>query len=589
MVRSKDRSRRGSRGSSSQAKASRPNRAGAALDTSEQLRLQEELHRLACEAGRTGSWYLRLDTQECVLSPMAAQLLGLPAEEVTLPADVWRRHVDPQHLGGLEKTVRAAVENDKSFDWEFRATRPDGTDYWLYVRGGSVRDAAGRPIRIHGAVVDLTEHKRAKNELKRLNETLEQRVAERTAALMTAEEALRQSQKVEAMGRLTGGIAHDFNNLLTPIIATLDELQRGAGRSERENRLIASALKSADSARMLVQRLLAFARHQPLQPVRVDVGVLVSGMIDLIARTIGPQTRIRVDIAKDLKAALADPNQLEMAILNLSVNARDAMPFGGELTIAADNQEVRTGSDATLDPGAYVRLSVADTGMGMDEETRLRAIEPFFSTKGSGEGTGLGLAMTHGFAAQLGGALTLASAPGKGTRVELWLPVWAGGPQWVPAPSEPAAQYHGGGTAMLVDDHDLVRMTTAEMLRELGYQVVEAGSAEEAIRLVAKGLRADLVLSDHLMTGMTGADLARLLRGRWPQTPFLLMSGAEGAASASPDLFCLTKPFRKAELQAAIAAAKAMWQRQNPGDAAQRDRVVSLKGRTCSPEVNGCA
>jgi PAS domain S-box-containing protein len=588
MSRSKNRSGRRSGRSDGTATTPPPTDAGAAGDAAEQLRLHEHLHRLACEAGRTGSWYVPLDTQDCVLSAMAAQLLGLPAREIVLPADVWRKRVDPGHLAGLETKVRAAVKEDVAFDWEFRANRPDGTEYWLYARGRSVRDSEGKPIRIHGALVDLTEHKKAKDELKQLNETLEQRVAERTAALVEAQDALRQAQKVEAMGRLTGGMAHDFNNLLTPIIATLDELQRAGIRNEREARLIAGALKSADSARLLVQRLLAFARRQPLQPVRVDVGALVNGMIDMIGRTIGPQIRIRVDLGEDLKPSFADPNQLEMAILNLSVNARDAMPYGGELTIAAVNKEVKASDQSSLEPGAYVRLSVTDTGAGMDEETRLRAVEPFFSTKESGEGTGLGLSMAHGLASQLGGALILSSAPGRGTQVELWLPVWTGGPHLVPAPDMPATGHQSGGRALLVDDHDLVRMTTSEMLRELGYDVVEAGSAEEAIRLVAKGLRVDLVVSDHLMTGITGADLARLLRSRWPQTPFLLMSGAQGAEGIAADLPCLAKPFRKADLQAAIAAATGPRQHRGtvPERGADSDKVVELKNHNGNNKVD---
>lgn len=587
MSRSRDKAGRRSGRSTGTGKPPPPTEAGIAMDAAEQLRLQEHLHQLACEAGRTGSWYVPLDTQVCVLSAMAAKLLGLPAQEISLPPEVWRKRIDSEHLNGLEGKVRDAIKADVPFDWEFRAHRPDGTEYWLYARGSTLRDADGKPVRLHGALVDMTEHRKAERELRRLNETLEQRVAERTAELVEAQDALRQAQKVEAMGRLTGGMAHDFNNLLTPIIATLDELQRGAPRSEREARLIAGALKSADSARILIQRLLAFARRQPLQPVRVSVGTLVSSMIDLIGRTIGPQIRIRVDLAEDIKPCFADPNQLEMAIINLSVNARDAMPFGGELIISAANREVKPSQESTLAPGSYVLISVADTGAGMDEETRLRAVEPFFSTKGSGEGTGLGLSMAHGLASQLGGKLVLDSEPGKGTRVELWLPVWSGGPHGVAAPVLPTTKHEADGTALLVDDHDLVRMTTAEMLRELGYEVIEAGSAEEAIRLVAKGLRVDLVISDHLMTGMTGADLARLLRSRWSKTPFLLMSGAEGAASVAPDLICLSKPFRKADLQAAIAAATTRWQqRRDTGGRSADDRVVPIENQNGDAKVN---
>ena len=359
-------------------------RSPPALDHAAELRERDELHRLACEAGRTGSWYVRLDTQAMTLSPMAASLVGLPAQEISLPAEIWQSRVDPDHMRGLEGAVRTAVKDAAPFDFEFKVRRTEGTEYWLYVRGGVLHDSDGVPVRVHGGIVDLSDHKRDKDELKRLNETLEQRVAERSRELLDALEALRQSQKLEAMGQLTGGIAHDFNNLLTPIIANLDLLRQQI-EGEREQRLIDGALKSASSAQVLVQRLLAFARRQKLQPDRVDVRALVEGMAsDLIARTLGPRMRIVLDRASDLEPGLADPNQLEMAILKLSVNARDAMPAGGTLTIRAANEAVGPGHETKLAPGSYVRLTIVDTGIGMDEMVCERAIEPFFSTKGVG-------------------------------------------------------------------------------------------------------------------------------------------------------------------------------------------------------------
>ena len=313
-------------------------RSPPAPDHEAELRERDALHRLACEAGRTGSWYVSLDTQSMTLSPMAASLLGMPAQETCLPSEIWRGRVDSRHLRGLEAAVRKATKVAEPFDFEFKARRTDGTENWLYVRGDVVRDTDNVPVRVHGGIVDLSEHRRDKDELRRLNETLEHRVAERSRELLDALELLRQSQKLEAMGQLTGGIAHDFNNLLTPIIANLD-LLRHAVAGDREQRLIDGALKSANSAQVLVQRLLAFARRQALQPDRVDVRVLVEGMAsDLIVRTLGPRIRIELDLAPDLAPALADPNQLEMAILNLSVNARDAMPAGGTLTIRAANE-----------------------------------------------------------------------------------------------------------------------------------------------------------------------------------------------------------------------------------------------------------
>jgi PAS domain S-box-containing protein len=402
-----------------------------------------------------------------------------------------------------------------------------------------LRDGAGRQIGAYQFVYDVTE---------RVHE--QERLAQ-------AEEQLRQAQKMDAMGQLTGGVAHDFNNLLTPIIGALDMLQRSTLGGERERRLIGGAFQSADRARTLVQRLLAFARRQPLQPTAVDVGAIVVGMTDLLTSTTGPQVRIAVDIASDLKPAKADQNQLEMALLNLCVNARDAMPNGGMIRISARNAEVAPGERADLRAGRYVRLSVADTGTGMDPEVLARAVEPFFSTKGIGKGTGLGLSMVHGLMQQLGGAMTLQSRLGVGTNIELWAPQSETAlPDAVPSAEAKDETQSGRGLALLVDDEELVRLSTAAMLLDLGYTVKEAGSAEEAIALVAQGLRPDLVVTDHLMPGMTGTDLAHAVHGRSASIPVLIISGYADAEGIDPSLPRLTKPFVNAELAAAIAALR---------------------------------
>ena len=375
----------------------------------------------------------------------------------------------------------------------------------------------------------------------------------REAELDAAREALRQSQKMEAMGQLTGGVAHDFNNLLTPIVASLDMLQRKGLGGEREQRLIAGAAQSAERAKTLVQRLLAFARRQPLQAVPVDVGKLVTGMGDLVSSTTGPQIKVVVDVAVDLSPAMADPNQLEMALLNLAVNARDAMPEGGTLRISASVDTIDERHRSGLKPGAFVRLSVADTGAGMDEATMARAIEPFFSTKGVGKGTGLGLSMVHGLVSQLGGALTIRSRPGLGTNIELWLPISAAAPTVAQSSADVTTAPAPLGTALLVDDEDLVRMSTADMLNDLGYRVVEARNGEEALRLVDSGEPFDLLVSDHLMPGMTGADLAHAVRAARPGVPVLLVSGYADQEGIEPGLPRLAKPFRKDELAASLA------------------------------------
>ncbi|KQT35199.1 hypothetical protein ASG29_03545 [Sphingomonas sp. Leaf412] len=375
----------------------------------------------------------------------------------------------------------------------------------------------------------------------------------RERELLQTQEALRQSQKLEAMGQLTGGVAHDFNNLLTPIIGSLDMLLRRGLGNDRERRLIDGALQSAERAKTLVQRLLAFARRQPLQPAAVALPGLVDGMAGLMGSTLGPRIAIRVEMADDLPPAQADPNQLEMAILNLSVNARDAMPDGGTLTIAAARDSISSDDATGLRPGHYVRLSIVDTGVGMDEETRARAIEPFFSTKGIGKGTGLGLSMAHGLAAQLGGALTIDSAPGRGTTVDLWLPVSPDACPSTDAPAPTAIAASARGVALLVDDEDLVRMSTADMLNDLGYHVVEAASAEDALRLVDTGVEPDVLVTDHLMPGMNGEQLVRALRAARPALPALIVSGYADVAGIAGDLPRLAKPFRNAELADRLA------------------------------------
>jgi PAS domain S-box-containing protein len=453
--------------------------------------------------------------------------------------------------------VQAAVEEalaGRTGRFQGFARTLKGTPRWWDVVVTPISGADGSPQKLLVVSRDITPQREAEEQLRELNETLESRVAERTAELEAAYEQLRQSQKMEAMGQLTGGVAHDFNNLLTPIVGTLDMLQRKGVGGEREQRLIGGAVQSAERAKTLVQRLLAFARRQPLQASAVDIGALTRGMADLVSSTTGPQIRVVVDAPEDLPAAVADANQMEMAILNLAVNARDAMPDGGTLRLSVSAEQVDPGHPR-LKPGRYVRVSVADTGIGMDEATLQRAIEPFFSTKGIGKGTGLGLSMVHGLASQLGGSLLIHSQPGVGTNVEVWLPASASAPADIVSVDPVVAVTRGKGTALLVDDEELVRASTADMLIELGHEVIEADSAEAALRMIGRGLKPDLLVTDHLMPGMTGTELARRLRSEQPRLAVLIVSGYADAEGIAPDLPRLTKPFGSADLAAAVAGA----------------------------------
>jgi PAS domain S-box-containing protein len=484
------------------------------------------------------------------------KLTGIPAEAVLADPGVAYSLIHPEDQALLVEAEAASIRDARPFDVQVRFRRADGELRWCRIISAPRAQPDGSLIW-DGIQIDVTDQKRAEELLQSLNSTLEQRVAERTSELEAAQEQLRQSQKLEAMGQLTGGVAHDFNNLLTPIVGSLDLLHRRGLGGEREQRLIDGALQSAERAKTLVQRLLAFARRQPLQPSAVDIGNLVAGMADLVASTSGPQVKVVVDVPEELPAATADQNQLEMAILNLSVNARDAMPDGGTLTVSAACETVAAGHRAKLKPGDYVRLSVADTGTGMDEATLARAIEPFFSTKGIGKGTGLGLSMVHGLASQLGGSLAIASRPGLGTRIELWLPVSAQAAEAAEQSGTAALEAKAIGTALLVDDEELVRATTADMLADLGYEVVEAASAEEALKALNGGLRIDLLVTDHLMPGMTGVDLARRVREQRPGTPVLIVSGYTEAEAIAPDLPRLTKPFRQTDVAASLAEVMA--------------------------------
>jgi len=387
-------------------------------------------------------------------------------------------------------------------------------------------------------------------ELHALATELEKRVEERTAEREAALGQLHEAQKLETLGQLTGGVAHDFNNLLTPIIGALDLLQRKMeGADTRSERWIANALQSGERAKTLVQRLLGFARRQELQSGPVDVAALVSGMRDLISSSVGPEIELKVRCAGELPRALADPNQLELAILNLCVNARDAMPQGGLLTIAAETALLGPGSEPRLPPGLYVRLSVIDTGTGMDAETLARAVEPFFSTKETGRGTGLGLSMVHGLTAQLGGAFTLGSVEGEGTRADLYLPVTEDIPDAAKTgPRGATLQPLRPLSILVVDDEELVRRGTAEMLRDLGHQVVEAEGGAEALVTLAAQPDIELVVTDYKMPRMDGAELARRIRTGRPDMPILLISGYTGVADPIEGLPRLNKPFGLAEL-----------------------------------------
>ncbi|MBP0944353.1 response regulator [Pseudomonas sp. 20GA0068] len=388
---------------------------------------------------------------------------------------------------------------------------------------------------------------RAERALRDLNESLEQRVVTMLAQREKALAQLHESRKMEMVGQLSGGVAHDFNNLLTPIMASL-ELVRRRVEDPRSTKLLDSAMLAADRARTLVGRLLTFARRQTLVPEAIRLDGLVAELKDLIERSLGPMIVMEVDIPDSLPAVFVDPHQLELAILNLTVNARDAMDDGGRVKISARAESL----EAKF--GNHVRLTVSDNGCGMSEDTLRHCVEPFYSTKGVGKGTGLGLSMVQGLALQSGGEFDIRSRPGQGTQVSLWLPVASSPVIQAESRVLETPQLKGSVHVLLVDDEDLVRDSTAHLLQDLGYQVTEAPSAAVALDLFDAGLRPDVLVTDYVMADITGVQLARQVRQRINDLPILIITGYTNAKPVPTDDFeILAKPFRRQDIASRLA------------------------------------
>jgi signal transduction histidine kinase/ActR/RegA family two-component response regulator len=406
---------------------------------------------------------------------------------------------------------------------------------------------------------DVTETYQTQQALRELNETLEQRVEERTRERETALKQLHESQKMESIGQLTGGVAHDFNNLLSVILGSLNLLKKSVPEDDpRIARLLDRAIQGAERGATLTTRLLAFARRQELKIASVVLQTLVHGMSDFLQHSVGPNIVVHIEISPQVAAIEADANQLELALINLAVNARDAMPQGGSLTITCHNEE--KGERVGLSRNAYVCITVTDTGEGMSEETLARAKEPFFTTKGLGKGTGLGLSMVHGFIAQSGGAMRIKSQPGKGTTVTMWLPR-AKEVSKAPQPEMQAVQPAKIKSLriLLVDDDPLVRMGAADMLLDLGNYVTEAGSGAQALELLETGSPFDLVVTDYAMPGMNGFELAERIKEKNLNLPIIL---ATGYAELPPDRVIpfghLSKPYSSSDLATALERAAAV-------------------------------
>jgi PAS domain S-box-containing protein len=508
-----------------------------------ELRRSEEQFRLLVEGVTDYAIYM-LDPTGAISSWNlgAERIKGYTRDEVI--GHHFSRFYTPEDIAlDIPGVALATAAQQGRFETEGWRVRKDGSRFWASVLIDAIHDDTGAIIGFAKITRDITE----KRETQR--------------ALDRAREELFQAQKMEAVGQLTGGVAHDFNNLLMAILGSLELLRKRVPETPEISRLVNNAIEGVNRGAGLTQRLLAFSRKQDLKMERVDIIDLVRNMTDLLSRSLGPAMVIETRFPLSLPAVQSDPNQLASALLNLAVNARDAMPQGGALTIGAQVATAGKARPKGLRSGNYVCLYVHDSGQGMDPETLEKATTPFFTTKGIGKGTGLGLSMVQGLMEQSGGKLVLHSESGKGTRAELWLP--AEEEDVAPDIEAPVEEPQPNPRIrprriLLVDDDALILMSAVMMLEDLGHQVREAASGLQALEILAEDRNFDLVVTDHAMPRMTGAELVAVMRERYPDLPVILASGyAELPVGMADEVTRLGKPFTQAQLTAAIDAAMA--------------------------------
>ncbi|AWH55471.1 hybrid sensor histidine kinase/response regulator [Stenotrophomonas sp. ESTM1D_MKCIP4_1] len=526
----------------------------------------EERLRLATEAGELGLWDLDLVQNILLWPPRTKAMFGISSDaDVTI--EDFRAGLHPDDRAATLAALDASADPQRraNYDVEYRTVgKEDGIVRWVAAKGRGIFEA-GRCVRMLGVAIDITARKAADARLHELNEQLEARVRAEVAERMRVEDVLRQSRKMEAVGQLSGGIAHDFNNMLATVIGPLDLLALRIGDSDaRAVRYIEMALDGAQRAAQLTQRLLAFSRQQPLQPVALDVNHLVAGMTDLLVHSLGSSVILETVLGGGKWWTHADANQLENVILNLAVNARDAMPGGGRLTLQTSNRKIDLADVAEhggIPAGDYVRIAVTDTGSGMPAEVVARAFDPFFTTKPVGQGTGLGLSQVYGFVQQSNGHVRLLSTPGAGTTVLVYLPRLLAEVDALPMPATDAAPLSGGGAEqiLVVDDDAAVRAFSVDALSELGYQVLSADGAASALLLLQAHPGIALLFTDVVMPGVNGRQLADQALARHPHLKVLFATGNsrnalvdDGVLDAHVQL--IGKPFTIGELATRVRA-----------------------------------
>lgn len=515
--------------------------ANRALQAESALRESEARLRLATEAAEVGFWDVDLLGDSLTWPARVKKMFGISGEVPVSMRDFYEG-LHPEDRDATAAAFAAACDPRRRavYDVEYRTVgKEDGVVRWVAAKGRAVFDSSGRAVRVIGTAVDITARKsaeaalaRSEAELRSLNEALEARVREEVAAREEAQARAAQSQRMEALGQLAGGVAHDFNNVLQAVAGGARLIEARSGDPERVRRLARMIAEAARRGASVTRRLLAFSRRADLRAEAVDVATLFEDMREILSHTLGTGIEVRVQLPALLPPLLADKGQLETVLVNLAANARDALRGAGAITLSGIVEEVprRSGGPAlpaTLKPGSYLRLSVADTGAGMDAATLARAAEPFFTTKPLGKGTGLGLAMARGFAEQSGGALAIESSPGRGTTVRLWMPVAAADARSSPGPVtiRGAGQRGGHARVLLVDDEALVREITTEGLEAAGCAVLAVGSAAEAIEFLESGQAVDLLITDLSMPGMDGIALIREAQRRRPGLRAILLTG----------------------------------------------------------------
>jgi PAS domain S-box-containing protein len=526
--------------------------------------LADSERRLAALVGASSEALYSINADWSQMRQLAAADALAP---VTAPTAFWlEKYIPADAQPALMAAVARAVRSRQPLNIEHRVIRQDGSLGWCLSRVVPLRDDDGQVSGWFGAASDITARRAAEEQLRELTASLEQRVRERTAELLLAEEKLRQSQKMEAVGQLTGGLAHDFNNLLTAVTMGLELVQMriDEGNYDRLGRYLDMARSGATRAAALTQRLLAFSRRQTLAPTVLDLNLLVGNMEEIIRRTLGPSIQMQVVLASDPWSVMADVSQLESALLNLCINARDAMPDGGRLRIETGNRRLDPGQAQALElaAGDYACLSVADTGIGMSEELMAKVFEPFFTTKPIGQGTGLGLSMIYGFMRQSGGQVRMQSAPGQGTTMSLYLPRSIGAEVALTVAAEaeaPPAPVKAAPRVLLVEDEAPVRILMSDVLTGAGYQVTGVAEGVAAVERLRSDEVIDLLITDVGLTGgLNGRQVADAGRQSRPGLPVLFVTGyaanaAIGAGQLERGMEVLTKPFKAVELERRVA------------------------------------